>query len=360
MPPAIAALIAAGAVGATVVGYWFSLRRGESLSATTTIAGIVTLALGYAAATGQEAIALAGAAIVLIVLASRTELHGLLKGLSEPEVESVARFAIVALVILPLLPDAQYGPYGALNPHRIWLVVVIVLGLSFVGYAATRRFGEERGILLTAVTGALVSSTAVTLDYARKLRAGGEEGALIAGIALASLVMFVRVQLVAAAVAPKASLSLAVAMLPALVVASGMALWTYRRRLDGAEHTLKLGNPFDFVPALVLAGLVAVLSVVARWAIAHFGDQGVAVLLGLTGMVDVDAAVLTLGGLEAQSIDGWSAGIVLAVPILVNTLVKAVMALSVAGGARGVRASAPLFASVVAAAAGMGFAEWLR
>jgi len=360
MPPAIAALIATGAIAATLAGYWFSLQRGESLSATTTVAGIVTLALGYAAAQGQEAVALAGAAVVLIVLASRTELHGLLKGLTEPEVESVARFAIVALVILPLLPDAQYGPYGALNPHRIWLVVVIVLGLSFAGYAATRRFGAERGILLTAVTGALVSSTAVTLDYARKLRTGGEEGALVAGIALASLVMFVRVQLVAAVVAPKASLSLAVAMLPALIVAAAMAFWAYRRRMEGAEHTLKLGNPFDFAPALLLAGLVALLSVVARWAIAHFGDQGVAILLGLTGMVDVDAAVLTLGGLEAQAIDGWSAGIVLAIPILVNTLVKALMALSVAGGAKGIRASAPLFAAVLAAAAGMGFAEWLR
>jgi len=360
MPPAIAALIAAGAIAATVAGYWFSLQRGESLSATTTVAGIVTLALGYAAAQGQETVALAGAAVVLIVLASRTELHGLLKGLTEPEVESVARFAIVALVILPLLPDAQYGPYGALNPHRIWLVVVIVLGLSFIGYAATRRFGEERGILLTAVTGALVSSTAVTLDYARKLRAGGEEGALVAGIALASLVMFVRVQLVAVVVAPRAATSLAVAMLPALLVAALMTLWAYRRRNDGNQQHVALGNPFDFAPALLLAGFVGVLSVVAHWAIAHYGDRGIAVVLGVTGLVDVDAAVLTLGGMAEATIDGWTAGMVLAVPILVNTLVKAAIALTVAGSGKGLRASAPLFAAVVASAAGIALAELVR
>ena len=360
LPVAIAAVLAAAVVASLVVGYAGALRRQESLSATTTVTGILTFGLGYAAAGGMIVAAFAGAAITLIVLVSRGRLHGLLKGLTEREIESVARFAIVALVVLPLLPDAGFGPYGAWNPRRIWMVVVIVLGLSFAGYAAVRRLGAERGILVTALTGALVSSTAVTLTYARRLRAGdGPEAALTAGIALASLVMFVRVQIVAAMLAPFASVSLALTMVPALVTALGAALFALRRgRGEAGPQELHLGNPLDFGPALLLAGLVAILSVVARWALDMWGSSGVAVLLGITGMMDVDAAVLTLAGLPPGTIDGWTAGVVLSIPILVNTAIKGAMALTVAGGRAGARASAPLFAAVLASVAGIAIVGW--
>lgn len=354
LPVAIAALVAAGVCASLAIGYFASLERRASLSVTTTIVGLITFALGYLAGQGMAIPALAAAAVVTLILASRARLHLLLKGMSEAEVESVARFAIVALLVLPLLPDAGYGPYGALNPHRIWMVVVIVLGLSFAGYVAARRFGPERGVLMMALTGALVSSTAVTVSYARRLRAGdGPEPALIAGIALASLVMFVRVQVITLILAPYASASLALAMVPALLVALGLALLALRGDGEGAPAAVKLGNPLDFGPALLLAGLVAVLSVVARWAQGAFGHQGIAVLLGITGMMDVDAAVLTLAGLPAGTIDGHTAGIVLSVPILVNTLIKAVMALTIARGRKGVGASAPLFAAVLASVLGI-------
>lgn len=362
MPAAVAAMVAAAVGGALVAGYVAALKRSESLSVTTTVAGVLTFALGYAATKGLVVEAFAGAAVTLIILVSRDPLHAMLKGLTEREVESVARFAIVALVVLPLLPDTGYGPYGALNPHRIWLVVVVVLGLSFLGYAAARRFGAERGILVTAVTGALVSSTAVTLTYARRLRAGdGPPAALTAGIALASLVMFVRVQVVAAVLAPFASVSLALTMMPALITALAMAGLALRNeRAGAAPQPVAFGNPLDFGPALLLAGLVAILSVVARWALQTWGSNGVAVLLGITGMMDVDAAVLTLAGLPAGTVDGWSAGVLLSIPILVNTAIKGVMALTVAGGRAGIRASAALFAAVLASVAGIVAVELLR
>jgi uncharacterized membrane protein (DUF4010 family) len=361
LPVAVAAVLAAAVSAALVVGYARSLQREASLSATTTIVGVITFALGLLATRGMAIEALAGAAVTVAILVSRTRLHGLLKGLSEQEIEAVARFALVALVVLPLLPDANYGPYGAWNPHRIWLVVVMVLGLSFAGYVAARRFGAERGIMVTALTGALVSSTAVTIAYARRLRQGeGPAAALNAGIALASLVMFVRVQIVAAVVAPFASASLALTMIPALVVSLAMAGLAFRRgHGSAAAGDVALGNPLDFRPALVLAALVAILSVAARWALDQWGSGGVAVLLGLTGMMDVDSAVLALAGLPPGTIDGWTAGIVLAVPILANTAIKGGIALTVAGGMAGVRAAAPLFAAVLASAAGIAAVAWL-
>ncbi|WP_448661073.1 MgtC/SapB family protein [Sphingomonas sp. CJ20] len=360
LPGAIGAVVAAGTILSVVIGYGVMLQRQASLSITTSIAAMITFGLGVLAGQGMVTEALAAATVVMAVLASRDRLHAMLKGMSEAEVESVARFAIVALLILPLLPDRSMGPYGAWNPHDIWMVVVLVLGLSFIGYVAARRFGSERSVLVLAVTGALVSSTAVTASYARQLRSTeGNDAALTAGIALASLVMFVRVQLVTFALAPMASASLAVAMAPAVCVALGMALWTLRRKEAGGQSAVTLGNPLDFGPALLLAGLVAVLSVVARWAQIAFGNQGIAVLLGVTGMMDVDAAVLTLAGFPPGAIDGRTAGIVLAAPILANTAIKGVMALTIAGGRKGVRASAPLFAAVAASAAGIGIAAAL-
>src|SRR3546814_6354663 len=132
------------------------------------------------------------------------------------EVDSIARFALVALVILPLLPVRNLGPYDAWNPRQIWMVVVVVLGLSFAGYVATRRLGSGKGIMITALCGSLASSTAVTVTYAQRLRQkDGPEAPLIAGIALASLVMFVRVQLLSITLIPYAARSLALAMVPA-------------------------------------------------------------------------------------------------------------------------------------------------
>ncbi len=359
LPDLLAAIMALAILASLVVGYRSALLREASLSVTNTLAGVVTFALGMLATKGMVTEALASAAVTTLILTMRGKAHAMLKGMSEKEVESIARFALVALVVLPLLPDASYGPYSAWNPRQIWMVVVIVLGLSFLGYVATRRLGPERGIMITALCGALVSSTAVTANYARRLRQGdGPEGALIAGIALASLVMFVRVQVLTTVLVPHAGRSLAIAMVPAFVVGAVTTLLAVRNRdaTSGASE-ISLGNPMDFRPALLLAGLVAIMAVIARWSLARFGDQGIAVVLGITGMMDVDAAVLTLANMPRTGIDGHLAGLVLAIPVLTNTLLKAGLALMLAGPSRkGWKAAAPLTGSVVASVIGIGLA----
>jgi uncharacterized membrane protein (DUF4010 family) len=281
-------------------------------------------------------------------------MHALLHGLTEAEIEGVARFLLVALVILPLLPDADYGPYDAWNPRRIWLVVVMVAAFSFAGYVAARKYGSSRGILMMALTGALVSSTAVTADFARRLRSEpGLRGALIAGIAIASIVMFVRVLLLTLLLVPRALPTLALVMTPALVVAALLAVLTWRRQSAGNGPPVKLGNPFAFGPALLLAGFVALFSLIARWALDLFGDRGIAVVLGLTGLMDVDAAVLTLAGMPAATLSDRMAGFVLAAPVLANTGTKAVIAMALAPGRDGLMAAAPLIAALAASLAGL-------
>lgn len=351
-PDIVAGALAFGTIGLIVVGYAKEAEQ-DTLSATTAIAGVLTFAAGFAAVRQSPEVGLAIGAAIFIILSARQSMHALLKGMSETEIDGAARFALVALVILPLLPDAQFGPYGALNPRQIWMVVVFVMGLSFIGYVATRRFGRKQGIVIVALTGAIVSSTAVTADYARRLRHEPEaRGALIAGIAVASIVMFVRVQLLSLILVPRAVPTLIIAMAPATLVASAFALFALREHGQSASAP-ELKNPFSFIPAIVLAVMVAVLSLVSHWASERFGSEGIAVVLGLTGLSDVDAAVITLAGLPTTLLDDHSAGMVLAIPILANTAFKAAMTVAIARGSLGWRASLPLWSSLLASGAAM-------
>jgi uncharacterized membrane protein (DUF4010 family) len=253
------------------------------------------------------------------------------------------------------MPDQQMGPLEAWNPRQLWMVIVLVLGLSFAGYVAARRIGPERGLLATAAAGALVSSTAVTASYARRLRdPSPAEGALIAGIAIASAIMYARVLLLTAILAPYALAPLALAAAPAGLVA-GLLAWRAVHRAGSAANdgTLQLGNPLEFASALGLTAFVALLAVGSRWAQMRFGDAGIGALLLLTGFADVDAAVITLAGLPDGTLAPARAGLLLALPVVANMLLKAGLALVLGGIPRGVRAALPLVASVLAASAGM-------
>ena len=356
LPVNFGAILMAATAATLVVGY---LRESTATdhSATGTVAGLLTLALGGFAAMGHRIEALAGAAILVLLLAMRSRLHRFLRGISATEMEAATRFAIVALVILPLMPDRTMGPLDAWNPRQLWMVVVLVLGLNFAGYVLARRVGPTRGLIATAAAGALVSSTAVTASYARRLHAPSPaDGALIAGIAVASAIMYARVLLLTAILAPFALGPLALAAVPAGLVAAALAWAAVRRTAPmPSDGDLKLGNPLEFGPALGLAAFVALLAIGSRWALQRFGDAGVGALLLLTGFADVDAAVITLAGLPAGTLSPTRAGLLLALPVVANMALKAGLAFALAGGRNGLRAAAPLVASVLAAGAGMAF-----
>lgn len=271
VPDILSATLLLGVIAILAIGY----SRGadeNNLSATNMIAGLLTFGAGFLVVRQSVEVGLAVAAAAFVILSSRQSMHALLKGLDASEIEGVARFVLVALVVLPLLPDRNIGPYEAWNPRQIWLVVVFVTGLSFLGYVATRRFGAGRGTLVVALTGALVSSTAVTADLARRLRSGEEaRSVLTAGIAIASIVMFVRVQILTLILIPRALPMLVLAMAPATVVAAGLAVVAWRGQGRGGDG-VAVANPFAFGPALLLAGLVALLSLVARWALDQWGS----------------------------------------------------------------------------------------
>ena len=352
----LSAVILAASAGLIVLGYWRSTRDGPNVSGTASMVALLTLAAGYLAGSGEGVVASVAVGMMVLVLAMREQLHGWVQSLDEREVMAIARFALIALVILPLLPTEPMGPYDAWKPRQLWAVVVMVSGFSFAGYLAAKHFGATRGVLATAAAGSTVSSTAVTASLAGKLRAGeGDPAISNAGIALASAVMFARVMVLTYALAPMAFLALCRFAVPGLVV-SLAATWLILRKAvpgeGGADPSLKLRNPFDLGPALLLTALVMLLSLVARWVLANYGDAGLASVLAITGMVDVDSAIITIGNLPVGAIAASMAGLVLAPPIILNTIIKAGMAVTMAGGRKGWTGAIALAASAVAATAG--------
>lgn len=352
LAPVVAVVVLAGAVATLVLGYLRGMQAEGRVSATSTIAALMTLCLGVIATNGYAVVAVATAAAIMLLLASRHQLHGWVAELSEADVRATARFAIITAVILPLLPDQRFGPYDAWNPRELWLVVVLVTGFSFAGYIANKRFGATRGTLVTATIGGMYSSTAVTAALSRRLHSGDESAPVVsAGIALASAVMFIRVLILTGVLATSALPSLAVALAPAALVALLASAWQIRRAARttaSGAGPVGNGNPFELLPALGFAALVAVLALATRWAEANFGDAGVATLIVITGSLDVDAAIVTLGGLPRGTLDPWVAGLVLAGPVLINTLFKAAIVVATAGWRKGMLGAMPLLASAAA------------
>lgn len=356
--PILGIVIAAGAVAAIAAGYVQEARSAGRLSATSATAALLTLGLGMVAVSGYPSEAMAVAAVMTLLLASRAQLHGWVAALGERDILATARFAILAGAILPFVPNARYGPFDAWNPFELWLVVVLVTGFGFAAYAANRRFGAKRGTLATAVVAGAYSSTAVTVALSHRLRGAGEaRDVLAAGIALASAVMFVRVLILTAILARDALPTFALAIGPAALVATAWGLWRTRGAVgegEGGSQPVPDGNPVELIPALGFAALVAVMALAVRWAEVRFGDAGTATLLILSGSFDVDAAIVTLGGLAPGTLDPHTGGLVLAAPVLINTLFKAGIVVVNGGGRAGGSAALPLLGAGAAIAIMLG------
>jgi len=343
--PALAAVLLGGSAAVVVAGYIRSSQSGRDISATAAIVAMVTLGAGLAAATGHGVLACIVAAMTTLILSSRRRLHAWLATLSETEIEALARFALISLAVLPLLPDRPMGPLLAWNPRSIWLVVVFVSGFSFAGYVATRRLGLSRGLVVASAAGAIVSSTAVTAALAGRLhRKEAPAAVLTSAIAAASAVMFMRVLILTAVLAPFAFPSLAVLTAPSAILAVGWAarlVWPDAAP-EAASPGAPIRNPFDLAPALGLAALVAGLSLAARFLHQTLGQAGVGTVLAISGMVDVDSAIIAASGLPPGTLDGRWAGLILSAPVMLNTLVKAAITVAIAGWRSGGRAALPL------------------
>jgi uncharacterized membrane protein (DUF4010 family) len=353
--PIVAAALATAAAAIIVTAYARALKQQHD--STSAVAALVTLAIGFLAGSGSAGLAIACAAVTVTLLAMRTELHGFVDRLEEGDVKALARYAIIAGAVLPFLPNGRYGPYGAWNPQKLWLVVVLVTGFSFLGYVANRLFGERRGTIATALIGGAYSSTAVTQSLAQRLGSEERGGAEPAGIALATAVMYLRIILLVAILAPRVFLDFVILIVPALLAAAVAGYWLYRKA-PSQGGPAPPGNPIAILPALGFLAFVATAAVAARWAEGRFGEGGLAGLLLITGSMDVDTAVITLGGLGPQAIGPALAALALAGTVLANMTVKVGITLAYARS-KGISAALALGASMVVLAITIAVA-WTR
>ena len=341
LPSWLAATLLAGLALNLVAGYVLAARQPNRQSATATIAGLLTLGLGALSTSGSPTLAVAGAAIVTIVLASRQPLHRWLRGMHEPEIRAGARFAVIAFVLLPLAPDVAMGPYSAWNPHKLWLIVVLVSGLSFLGYLFHARAAGRRGVVVTALAAAVVSSTVATVTLARRLDAAPGSSLFAAAILAANIVMLARVLIIVGMFVPSILPNLAILLAPALglsLVGTILGLRNVDPTVPSTTETaIPIGNPLDLGAAIGLALVVALASLAGHWVLTSFGDLALSFVLALIGMFDVDAAVFTIAGLPANRIAPLAAAGALTIPVLLNMLAKAALTLGFAGHRGGVR-----------------------
>jgi uncharacterized membrane protein (DUF4010 family) len=345
LSPLVAAVVAAGMTAGLLIAFLRRPADPAQRDATTMVAAFGAFLLGLLAGAGQPALAVAGAALATLVLATRKESHTLVGALTAQEVQSLARFAVISGAILPFLPNRSIGPYDAWNPFQLWLVVVFITGFSVIAYVANRVVGEKKGTLATAVIGGTYSSTAVTAALSAKLRQG-EPGPLATGIVLASAVMYLRVALLAAALAPSVALPLAILLAPATIV--GWIAAAIAWRFDSRAATPKdraPGEPFRMLPALAFLVAVAATALLVRWAQTEMGEAGAAWSLFIAGSFNVDTALVSLAGLPGDAIAPRLAAVSLAGTVAVNMAFKIGVAVANAGWPAGRNAALALLAS---------------
>ena len=279
---------------------------------TTEFAALVVFGLGAWVVAGAMVVPVVLAGAVVVLLHFKEPLHKLVGRIGEKDLRAIMQFVLIALVILPILPDREMGPYGVLNPYQIWWMVVLIVGLSLAGYVAYKLFGAGAGTVLAGILGGLISSTATTASYARRSRESPDLSRLAALVVmLASTVVFGRVLVEIAAVARGRLLDLApplAAMLGVCALVSGAA-WLLGR--DGEEELSKQENPAELKAALLFGALYAAVLLAVAFARDRFGTAGLYTVAALSGLTDMDAITLSTSRLvQASQLDpgtGWRA-----------------------------------------------------
>ena len=319
---------------------------------TTVIAAAVCYLLGVLAGVGEAQLAGALAIGVTALLYFKPEIEGFSAGLARHEHVSVLTFLIVAFIVLPLVPDADLGPYGVLNPREIWLVVVLISGLGLASYVALRVAGARHGTLLVGLLGGMVSSTATTMLYGRRSRDSEALRAVAAVVVpIANLVPLPRIALFAALLAP----GLLPELLPPLGAAllAGLGVHAALTRREGGEvHVVpEIRNPAALGTALRFAALYAFVLLAAAWLADVVGTGGLVAAALLTGLTDVDPIVLSALRLYDAGAEGAAAvAAIIGLAFLSNVAFKLGM-LAWFDRRLALRVAAPLGAAVAAGAA---------
>lgn len=337
-------ILAVGLLAMTVIitaGYLEQRKaEGAGYGLTTEAAALVTYVLGAAALYGQPEVAVALAIVTSSLLAMKAPMHEWVERVGADDLIAGLKLLFASLIVLPLLPNEPVDPWGVLNPWKLWWLVILISGLSLAGYIAVRWLGEHRGLALTGLFGGLVSSTAVTMSFARRSKgaAAPTVDAIASGILLAWTVMFARV-LVEVAVVHRPLLSrLVVPMAVMGGVGLAAAVVFYRRgATSGAAVKTDDGgtvkNPFNLTSAIKFGAFFALILVLVRRAQTHLPGGGVYLVALLAGTTDVDAITLSMAEAAKNGGDVEVSVRAIVIAVLSNTVVKCGLAVSLGSAA---------------------------
>jgi uncharacterized membrane protein (DUF4010 family) len=330
VPVAVAALVLAGVVLVVAAGY--VAGRDQDRGLTSELALLVTTVLG--ALTRYEAgLAVAAAVATAVLLASKERMHRFVRQtVTEQESTDALKFFVVAFIVLPLLPTVPVGPYDVWVPRRVWLLVVLITGIGWAGYAATRALGARRGLLVAGLAGGFVSGTATIGTMGARYRQARElRRATLAGSMMASVATLVQIALLVTIADPTvaARLYLPVAAGIAVLVLEALVL---SRHQEGVGDPAVAGRPFALLPALVLAAVISVVLLLATWLNHEYGASGALVAAAAGSLADTHASAVAVATLARQDTVTVSLAVTaIAVGLATNTGSK-VAAAAVTGG----------------------------
>jgi len=315
-----------------VSAHVLSAMHDQDYGITTTVAALLTFALGAAMMRFEPMLVSGIAVLVATILGVKPILHRWVQALERQDLYAILQMLLISVVLLPVLPNRNMGSWLVLNPYELWLMVVLIAGVSFSGYFAIKVLGPRMGVGLTSAFGGLVSSTAVTLSFSRMgARSPELHRVLSAGVLFAAGTMFPRTLMLAAILNPAVAWKLLPAMVVMAVVCYAVAVWLWRTAPSEATiaHDAPR-NPLELKSALGFGALLAVVMVLARWLREWLGDMGVYLLAALSGVTDVDAVTLSMSRMSQSDLPVVVASQAIMVAAVVNTAVKGGLALAIA------------------------------
>lgn len=321
-------------LGSLIVSAYVQTRGGGS---TSEVAAFVALLCGALAYYEYYSVAAAIGVVVITLLSFKQEMHNVAHSISREDVYSTLKFAAISAIVLPILPDQAFGPppFDALNPYRIWLMVVFISAISFMGYVTMKLANPRNGIALTGLFGGLVSSTAVTLSFGRRSKDQPAHAVQFAtAITAAWAVMFLRVMVQVGALNLELLNVLWLALAAGALVLALYAGYLYRRHHTEDQQEVSLENPFELRPALTFGAIYALILLVSRTAQIYFGDIGIYLSSIIAGFADVNAVTLSMADLSGENGDlalGVAAQAVI-LAVLSNTVVRSIMVYATGSG----------------------------
>lgn len=359
----LAPLAGASVLGFAALGFtaaftlfeWQEMRAAGSFSATGTIAGLLSFALGAYAVLGNTFAAASAAVAATFILAERRVLHEFLVRLKWAELRAALLLLVMSVVLLPVLPDRTVDPWGALNPFQIWLMTVLIAAMSYGGYIAVQIAGGRKGLLYAGSAGGLVSSTTVTWTFAQLSRAhGGSRSEFVSGISASWAVSILRVMIIVAVMSPPLAVSLAVPLSAALAVTGAASALFFRRAGEGATGSqLSLEDPFDISAILRFGALLACVMLATKWLAHAFGGLGLLGLAWFSGLADVDPVTLSMGKSAGHGVAYNYAAIIVLTAVSANAVAKCALAYIFGGARLGL-----LLSAIAAAGAGAALIAW--